>query len=80
METLKESPPHRCQALFENLRVVYVAELLALLAAHLLHVLPGEEVLRPPDRFRVRVAVLRPPAPVAEPDQFGEIGPGLGRL
>ena len=57
-----------------------MAELLALLAAHLLHVLPGEEVLRPPDRFRVRVAVLRPPAAVAEPDQFGEIGPGLGRL
>ena len=57
-----------------------MTELHALPASHLLHLLPGQDVLRPPAGFGLRVPVLRSPPPIAQPDELGEIGPGLGGL
>ena len=57
-----------------------MTEFHALPPSHLLHLLPGQDVLRPPAGFRLRVPVLRSPPAITQPDQLGEISPGLGCL
>ena len=63
-----------------DLVVVDVREPIGLLAAHLLHLGPLEELIGPPDGLRFRVPVLGSLPAVGGPDQPREVGPGLGGL
>ena len=63
--------------MFEDLGVVDMTQLHTLPAPHLLHLLPGQDVLRPPAGLGLRVTILWSPSSIAEPDQLGQVGASL---
>ena len=63
-----------------NLVVVDVGQSGRLFPSHLLHLGPVEQMVGPPDRFRLRIAILRSFPIIGRPDQPRKVRSGLRRL